>query len=35
MFAREYYSTDYSRYIIFGLGLGYHIEKRIDYKIVA
>lgn len=30
MFAREYYSTDYSRYIIFGLGLGYHIDAFLN-----
>lgn len=30
MFAREYYSTDYSRYIIFGLGLGYHIDALLN-----
>ncbi len=30
MFAREYYSTDYSRYIIFGLGLGYHVDAFLD-----
>lgn len=30
MFAREYYSTDYSRYIIFGLGLGYHVDAFLN-----
>ena len=30
LFAEQYYSMDFSHYIVFGLGLGYHIKAMLD-----
>ncbi len=29
-FAEQYYSTDYDHYVVFGLGLGYHIQALLE-----
>ncbi len=30
IFAEQYYSIDYDHYVVFGLGLGYHIEALLE-----
>ena len=30
LFAEQYYSIDYDHYVVFGLGLGYHIEALLE-----